>query len=371
MSGTRIRAGRTKKSSLGGRILGALFGIGLFFGSFALLWFNEGRLDYGEAAKSSQVFEASQVDPAQEGQFVAAHGALASQEQLGDPLYLIPGNYLAIERVAEMYAWDEDQEEDDDGYTYYKYNTTWTANPSDSNQFHQSYGHENPAMPVRSESLRVQTAALGAYQLDPAKLELPTSQDLGLNKELFYDEVFSQDGGVIDGKYVFFGTGTLQNPVVGDLRIHFRVVTPSNDVTLFGQAAGDRLVPYTVRESDTLYRAFYGDRESAIEAMHTEYQIALWGTRFGGFAMMWCGLFLLLNPITILVAFIPALERFGAGVIAAATMPIAFVLSAVTILLGFVLHNPLVLIAIVCMSVMLIAAIAGGAFLLNRQRQNK
>ncbi|MDP9309331.1 MAG: hypothetical protein M3R24_00290, partial [Chloroflexota bacterium] len=95
-------------------LVGALVGLGLFLGSFALLWYNEGRVNLAIIVQDSVPISATAAQPALEGKLVAATGTLASKETLGDT-FLHPGDYLMLQRVVEMYAWEDTAGERDTG----------------------------------------------------------------------------------------------------------------------------------------------------------------------------------------------------------------------------------------------------------------
>ena len=92
------------KDSLGG----VIFGILLFLASFILLYWNEGRLDLSQVAKTAIEIPALAPPPVEIGSFVSVTGTLTSEEPLGGDLFLAPGDYIALKRQSEMYAWEED-----------------------------------------------------------------------------------------------------------------------------------------------------------------------------------------------------------------------------------------------------------------------
>jgi len=81
-------------------------GILLFLGSFGLLFWNEGRADLSTVAN-----KAIDVGTAQDGDLVWVTGEVSTDAKIGDDLYLDAGDYLAVERNVEMYAWVEKTEE--------------------------------------------------------------------------------------------------------------------------------------------------------------------------------------------------------------------------------------------------------------------
>src|SRR5688500_15704811 len=78
--------------------VGAIIGILLFLGSFAVLWMNEGKINWAKVANSSTADQAATVSGGTDGKFVAVTSNVVSGEQIGDAQYLQPGAYLKLER---------------------------------------------------------------------------------------------------------------------------------------------------------------------------------------------------------------------------------------------------------------------------------
>ncbi|MBV9787505.1 MAG: hypothetical protein JOZ51_04995, partial [Chloroflexi bacterium] len=146
--------------------IGALIGVLLFFGSFVVLWMNEGTVNLATIAQKSTLASAASVDPSLDGEFLAATGKLSSAETLGDETFLRPGNYLALDRSVEMYAWVEKTSSkttkntggSSTTETTYTYEKQWTSNPESSSSFRHAAGHNNPELPFGSGSWKVSNA---------------------------------------------------------------------------------------------------------------------------------------------------------------------------------------------------------------------
>ncbi|HBY95392.1 MAG: TMEM43 family protein [Ardenticatenaceae bacterium] len=332
--------------SWGSRILdsfvGMFIGLVLILVAFIVLWVNEGRVDMSKVAARSVPVSASTVDPSTNGKLVAATGILDSAEQLGDPGYLKPGRYIQISRDVEMYAWIEHTKSEtkknvggsETTTTEYTYEKGWTGYPADSSDFKIPDAHENPAMPLEAQTYTVQSAKVGAYTVDPQRISLPGGSKLQLNA----GNVVSGTGS-LQGSYLFIGKGSEQAPRVGDVRVSYLALPAGIEVTAFGQADGDRLVPYLYQGKHTLYSAYAGDRASAIESMAFEYTMIGWLLRIGGFLMMWFGLYLLLGPISTFLDVLPFLGNLSRGATWLVTLGVAFILSLATIIVSAIFHN--------------------------------
>lgn len=351
--------------NIGNSIVGALIGLLLFVGSFFVLWINEGRLDLSTIAKRSVPLNAATYQSALDGKFVAAAGVMQTNERVGDGSYLKPGSYLRLERKVEMYAWDEKSESrtvknvggSSDTETVYTYTKEWTTSPENSGSFKQSSGHSNPEMPIKGTTFTANNIAVGAYTVDPNGLEFPSPQALALNSE----DVGNVDGYQQSGDYLINHPRALSNPQVGDVRISYLALPNNLDVTVFGKAEQQRIVPY-VEGKATLYRAFAEGREAAIATYHTEYTILLWVLRLAGFLMMWFGLMLVSGPLNAVLDILPIAGNIGRFAGCLVTLPLALVLSLVTILVGIIAHN-LILLVITTLLVV------GGFVLWNKRRR--
>ncbi len=350
----RSRRGRSNPFVL------AIVGIIFFLASFAVLWTNEGRINFADVAEDSVLLWADRMDPAVDGKLVAAAGQLTSSEQLGDPPYFPAGTYARLDRRVEMYAWEEVKESDDDDNYTYSYRKQWTSSPDDSSSFHYSRNHYNPPMRLHSQIYTVSTAQVGAYAIDPRSITFPTPPVI----ELATLGIPSDDRYDVEGNYLFMGEGTLNNPQIGDLRISYAGLNLNTNVTVFGEVSGERIVPFMYKGKHMLYRAFLQDREGAIAKMGQEYLIALWGFRAGGFLLMWIGLMMLFGPITALLNFVPVLGGLGKGLVVLVAFVLALVLSLITVVIAALAHNLLLLAAVMLLLV-------GGLFIWVGMRRNQ
>lgn len=161
--------------------------------------------------------------------------------------------------------------------------------------------------------------------------------------------------------YLFKGSGSLENPDVGDIRVGFRGLVPGARVTLFGLQKDGAVQAY-VKDDARLFRAVPGDRDEAIKTLATEHKTVGWMLRIVGFLMMWFGLMLFFGPINALLDVIPFLGSAGRVLIGIAMFPISLVLTFVTVMLSIIFHNPILL------TLFLLAMGAGGYFLYRRKK---
>lgn len=349
--------------------VGVLFGIILFVVAFPVLWFNEGRTNMANVAKSSVLVDGASVNQQTEGKQVAVTGRLAADEQIGDTPYLAAGPYIQLNRNVEMFAWVEHKETDtrkDAGgssttTTTYTYDKQWTSSPEDSESFEHRQGHTNPPLPVKSTTVTVPSAHIGAYTIEPADITLPSSHDINLNSEI----VTTSGNEKLVGNYIMLSKGSSNTPQLGDVRISYSGVSANTQAVAFGKQQGAALVPFLTAQNDRLYRVFTNtDREGAIQEMNTEYVVMGWILRLVGFLLMWVGLGLCFGPITAFLDVLPFLGSAGRFMIGLVTLPVALVLSVITIVISIIAHNILALIVV-------LGLILGGVFLWSKLQSRR
>jgi len=361
-------------SRLGSSLSGMLIGVILFLGSFGVLFWNEGRADLSKVANDATPISSSEMntDVELESELVSATGILETEELLSDDLFLVPNNYLKVQRMVEVYSWVEKtstkseeklggSEETETTYTYAK---EWVSNPAESADFKIPAGHENSPKPIEDLTKTADTASLGVYSVDPKSLAMPGAELLGLSEEntQFTEESTAELAGT---KYIFNGFGTISQPEVGDVRISYKVVESGQDVIVFGKLSNDSILPFLDKEGNTLYRAFPGSSpEQAISTLHGEYKTMLWVFRVVGFLMMWIGLNMVFGPIGVLAAVIPFLAHLTRSVVKIATFVVSLVATILTILVSMVLHNIWAIIIILLLT-------AGGVFYWLKIKEKK
>lgn len=339
--------------------VGVLVGLALFVISFVVLWKTEGRTDFSKVAKKAIVASSSAIDQTAQDKLVSVTAPLETKDSLGDSDYIKPGNYLVLERRAEMFAWVEKVSTKTQKNTggsetttkTYSYEKEWTTDPENSSEFKQPEGHANPEMPVSSQTFKTAEANVGPYKLDMERIRLPGSEQLSLGKDVLViglDKKYTTNG-----DFLFSGQGSLASPQVGDVRISFQALPSGKRATVFGKLSGEMLDPFFYKGEKSFYRAFFGSRDEAIARLKAEYKAAGWIGRIIGFLLMWIGLMMLGGPLNTILDFLPFLGSAGRFVTGLVAFPIALALSAITIIISMIAHNIIALIIVL----LLIAAV--------------
>ncbi|MFH1284337.1 MAG: TMEM43 family protein [Candidatus Peregrinibacteria bacterium] len=390
----------TTRTGYGKRIIGSVkgvfIGIILFIGSFALLYWNEGRVDVSQIAQNAVEISSTEVAGTEpDGGLVSVAGIVNSQEQIGDGLYLKPGDYLSLSRVVEIYAWTEQTEStsetklggSEETETTYSYIKEWVSDPTPTSSFRYPGDHENLAKTIDDFEKTVSTARVGVYDLDMDHLSLPGEEKLSLSAdildlpetetaadatlgvsdeseedEFFLTEEYSAEpvaekstGPVLIGNYIYVGKGSLSSPEVGDMRISYQVLKNNTEGTVIGKLDGLKITTYVDEETgENLYRMFTGSKDQAVGQLHGEYKFMLWVFRILGFLMMWIGLSGLFGPISVLLDVVPFFGSISRSLVGGITFVASVALSAVTILVSMILHNVIALIIAVVVTVAVI-----------------
>lgn len=356
-------------------IKGIVGGFLMFIVSFAVLYWNEGRVDLSSIAKTAVEIEATSEAPTEVAEgLISTTGVFKSDETIGDD-YLQVGEYLAIRRTVEMYAWKEYEETETERKTggsetqktTYSYKKVWSNQPENSAYFKYAEGHENPEMSLPNTSVRVERAKLGVHEIDMNQLVLPDYQNVQLNEN---NVIIKDELSLANDQYLFGGQGAIDNPEIGDIRVSYSVLaSPLEPATVFGKLDGANntiTAYYDVEKEAQLYRLFEGARDPAIATMKREHSESTWILRGVGFMLMWFGLMALFQPISVFLDVLPIFGSIGRAGIGAVTFGASVVLSIVTILVSMIFHSTTALIIVI------IALIVGTIwYLKNKRRQQK
>lgn len=351
---------------------GIVIGILCFFFSFLILTWNEGHADLAQVAKNTVQISSSYPNRAHIGKLVSATGIITSDKLLGDNLFLRPGKYIAIARAVEMYSWVETQstetktnlggsETQRKTFTYTKewIDSEWILNrpnsSTNSSSFRYPENHRNPKKSVQNAAYKVSSAKVGIFNLDMASIQLPSANSV---YEAFDSNVMVSNEGVptpnpiiptrniivlqrakLAGNYLYKGAGSQTRPRLGDLRIRYAALNANTNVTVMGKLnSSNSISTYIHSNNHRLFRIFPGTKEQAVSRLNRE-DVFTWILRLCGFVVMWLGLQLILEPISVVLDFFPILGWLSRGITSYSTFLISLILTIVTILIYHVKHN--------------------------------
>lgn len=369
---------------LGKSFVGVLIGICLFFGSFVLLYWNEGNLDISKYAKAAVDVPAEAPAGAADGLLVDLVGKVESDETLGDQVFLNPGKYLLMERKAEIYAWQEKKEEKTKkdavggGSTTeitYNYEKKWMSPTDVRTDFHKPAGHDNSQAQnalFSDAEAKAQVVKMGRYTMSTNGLTLPAATPLTALETTLTLKPMGRYRPTISDGYVYLKKRGPDQTEIGDERVSYKVLAYPFNGTAFGKLSGNTLQSFTVKgaggdtlkHTETLFRLFAGDKEQALVTMHGEFVTMLWVLRIIGFLAMWIGAMMVFDPLSTILDIVGVVGSVSRFLINTVLFVITLVLSGVTILISMITHNLIVLLLVV-------AAIIGLVIFVMVQQKGK
>ncbi len=355
---------------------GVIFGILLFLGSFALLFWNEGRavkrardLEFG--AENVVKASAATVNAKNEGKLIHVSGAVSAPGVVADPVFGVQTKALRLSREVEMYQWKESSKSKKDKKlggsevttTEYKYQLVWNDKLIKSGDFQES-GHDNPStMPYDGADFSAQGIKLGAYSLAPAIVE-----DISPDTAFTPAPTKMPAGAKMAGSYIYVGQA-MNAPKVGDLRISYKTA-PFGPFSIVAGQQAQGLVPFADPELNdpiTLLEKGTQSAEAMFKAAEDANAVMTLILRFVGFLMMFFGLRLVSQPLSVLASILPFMGTAVGFVTGFVSFFIALGLSMVTIAIAWIFYRPLVGILLLIVAIGAIAA----AITLARKASNK
>jgi hypothetical protein len=356
------------KSSFQGICIGLLF----FFGSFALLFWNEGRAvkrqkDLDEGLKLvTLVSNSSVIDTSKNDKLVYVYGdltALPDAQPLYDPIFgLTHPNAFKYQRKVEMYQWQEKKTTTKKGTknggtkttSTYTYSKGWSSSLRSSGSFQETSGHENPTtflVEPLSLDMGANNVKLGAYFIDNNIysyvnwFEHWKSPPVNISALGILDTQGARKT-QLSGDTVYIANST-SSSVVGDTRISFDVVKPDSASVVCLQTSSGYLTSYTSSGGRKLLLFHRGHRSSSqlFADADAANSVTTWLLRFFGWLLMFVGICIVLQPVVVFVDIIPLvgdiLERcIGGYLIPFVACCISLPFTLLTISIAWIFYRP-------------------------------
>jgi hypothetical protein len=362
-------------SRLGKSVGGMFGGIILFLIGIGVTAWNEGRAvktAQGLAEGSSAVVsvDSATADSANEGKLVHLSGLATTTETLRDDIFGLEAKALRLERHVEMLQWKEKSTSKTENKvgggtettTTYTYEKAWSDKVIPSDEFKEADKHANPGvMPLESASQSAKVVTLGGFQLgsslagqvgDSSTLPPPAQLPAGFKAQgnTIYRSVAAPasppaatanplGSGIVTPAATT--TTTTAGPQVGDVRITFKAVMPT-EVSVVAQQRGARLEPYRTKAGTSIELVDDGVVPAAdmfASAVATN-NMMTWLLRFLGFLALYIGMSMVLGPLGVLADVLPflgSIMRFGTSLIA---LVIAVPTSLATIAIAWLAYRP-------------------------------
>jgi hypothetical protein len=351
--------------------------------SFIVLIYNEGQTIVNQVAQSAIPISSTVANQQHVGKLISMSGVITSNETLGDGLFIKPGKYIVLGRSIEIYGWRERRNKQTKNKvggsqtrittaTYDKIwiplndfnsekvsllgNDTSVVESTKSTSFLQPQNHQNPNPTINDASFKVSSAKIGLFNLDMQSFQLPTS---GSFEEAFgkaftgYVELptptflqLSKQNTTASANltntynYAYQGSGNLDSPNVGDLRMRYATLNSDANVTVIGKLANNnQIVPYVHKNHHRLYRIFLGNQTQASQRIKKEDETFTWAFRFIALLLMWYGFRVIAEPVNIILDFIPLFGSVGRAVSSFSTLIVSLTLTISTIIIYHITYN--------------------------------
>jgi hypothetical protein len=319
-----------------------------------LLFWNEGNSvtryrQLNEAQRKVTPLPGPKAQAQYEGKLVHLSGPVRPGQLLADPDFGVNAEALKLQRVAEMFQWEEQSETKEKkklggGKSVtktYNYRKVWDTELIPSGGFNQPKGHENPeTMPCDSETFVARPLVLGDFALGDALVArinqyapLPLSSTAGLPGPLKDTLRLHKDA--------LYRSQNPDAPQIGDLRISYRAVPPAIYSAMAKQVATN-LEPYQLAIGDPMVLLEPGSlsADALINQAHASNRLWTWIWRGVGWLVMFIGLKLLAGPLDIVADLVPVIGKVVGGLTFVVSLLLAAFLSLLIISVAWIIYRP-------------------------------
>jgi len=358
-------------------IRGLFLGLILIIGSLILLWWNEGRAihtenDLKDGSKNVVHLQTNVPLPENEDKLVHLTGTVNTTDTLNDPDFNIYTNAIALKRNVLIYQWEETSEEKTEKNlggaetttTTYSYSKNWVSNKINSDNFKKPEGHvNNSAYSYENSSYEAENVFIDSFKLSKEVIDKIS------NFETFALDSNSKNGSYkISSNTIYLGSGNLENnPQIGDVKISFEVVKPSQLVSIISKQSQNTLVPFVGKNGSTINELSFGEVSADVmfkEAISSNKTLT-WILRLVGLVLCIFGFNLLFNPLVIIGDFVPFIGSIvGIGTGFLSTI-LGMIFSFVTVAIAWFFYRPIISIILISVVVLLFI------FLLYRRKAIK
>lgn len=358
-------------------IRGLFLGLILIIGSLILLWWNEGRAihtenDLKDGSKNVVHLQTNVPLPENEDKLVHLTGTVNTTDTLNDPDFNIYTNAIALKRNVLIYQWKETSEEiteknlggAETTTTTYSYSKNWVSNKINSDNFKKPEGHvNNSAYSYENSSYEAENVFIDSFKLSKEVIDNIS------NFETFALDSNSKNGSYkISSNTIYLGSGNLENnPQIGDVKISFEVVKPSQLVSIISKQSQNTLVPFVGKNGTTINELSFGEVSADVmfkEAISSNKTLT-WILRLVGLVLCIFGFNLLFNPLVIIGDFVPFIGSIvGIGTGFLSTI-LGMIFSFVTVAIAWFFYRPIISIILISVVVLLFI------FLLYRRKAIK
>jgi hypothetical protein len=338
-------------SRMGSSLGGVLIGIILLPCAIFLLSWNEGRAvtaATGLKRGLSTIVEvnADTVNPPNNSKLIYLNGTVTGVTPAVDPWNKLSATgLLRLQRKVEMYQWLEKESETKTNNVggsqttqkTYTYSLGWAETAYNSAQFKVPAGHQNPAMPLKSQTFDANPIKIGAFALDKSLVHDLT------NFEAVEALTQAPAGYTVKGNMLYKGANADQ-PALGDVRVTYSAIA-AQTYSIAAQQNNGTLTTYHDAKNDykiALIEPGVVSAQKLFADQASTEKLITWACRIGGFLLLLFGFSLIMGPLAMLVAFLPFLEGlvgFGTFFVA---LGLAIPITLITIAVAWIASRPVI-----------------------------
>ena len=332
-----------KKKKQGGVVIGSL----LVLASMSALWKNETRFDYARAAASTSPVES--IDSLANNQLFSYTDAMSQDLVLeGEYVDSFTG-YLIIWRNAEIYAWDED--EDDDGNK--SYNKEWMSYVDNNHR------NSNIKQRLSGDVFLPDSYEVGPLNVKSDAIEFVDSSSQIEPNELAIRENWKSTGlGKRNGYLYLPKNQHSAGTELGDERVSYTGIPVPSQATYFGKFFGGSAVAYDdekrdgwinqiIMDTGILHHIVAGDRSTALSTMKRHIQRVKWIVRgIASFALCF-GFVFVFSGLVRFLFHIPVIGPIAETGAFALGFAVGIPIAAIVISASYLFAHPLLTVALV------------------------
>jgi Transmembrane protein 43 len=299
------------------------------------------------------------IEPQNAGKLIHVAGLATTEETLSDKQFAVAGQFLRIRRNVEMYQWVEREEKKtrkklgggEETVKTYTYDKKWKSGRESSESFKEPNDHVNPQPKFSHEEHVANRATFGAFQLRSEQVnDINNWREWSLDQDNLLEKFdpATRDQFKVQGAYLYYRpSGTAANvdtnsPQVGDLRIRFDVVEPTQ-ISQLGKQEESTITAFQTSNGEKIELLKVGklsatEMFASLERENTFFAMLL---RAAGWILSIVGFSLIAGPLKTLGDIVP----FVGNLVGTATFFIALILgtcsSLVTISVAWIAVRPL------------------------------
>ncbi|MEQ8172808.1 MAG: TMEM43 family protein [Candidatus Eremiobacterota bacterium] len=328
-------------------------GLILFIASISLLIWNEtvsfrAEKHLLEGLRLVVPVSNEKAEEENDGKLIYVTGTATTDETVEDELFGISEKALMLRRTVEMFQWEEtksegnnDSNEQEDTFSYQR---VWSPEVISSAGFSESKSHHNPGhMPYEGKTITASHVTIGDFTLSDSLVKKMKNFEPFPADSLYiprFPAEIKKRVQIHEGAY--YVSSDPIDPDIGDLKIYFHIVKPSQ-VSIIAKQSGKTLVPYGTGKNENIELLEPGvvKAEDMFKKAISEHKTRATVLRIFCFFLMCFAFLALFEPISILGEinpFIASMVKGGMGIFA---VPSAMSLWTVTMGFIWLFHSPL------------------------------